>query len=468
MRPPRLIGSGSPPAAAGRLAVILGTAAAHGLRLAWRCRSAQARAEGGGGAALAGAALADLFERLGPTFIKVGQVLSARPDLLPAGVAGPLARLQDRVAPLYPGGAERVVRESLGRAAGAFRRFDPVPVAAASVAQVHRAELQDGRVVAVKVRRPDAVRLIDRDLRLLGAAARLAGRLPALRSAPLEEMVADIGSAIREQLDFVREAENNRRFRVHFAGVDLVQFPRLVDELCGDAVVTMEFLDGLERVDADGLPADRRRDVALAGLRALYRMIFVHGFVHADMHPGNVFLGRWGEFIILDTGLVARLAPDDRSDFAEFFFGIVENDGPRCARIVLENASYVAPWCDRAGFEAGITGLVARYSALRSRDFEIAGFVAGLIGLQRQYGVRGATAFMTTVLAMVVFEGICKRLHPECDFQAEARGYLVEARYHGACGPVRSPAEGSLMAWQPVQDRGMTDARIRSNMGIKT
>jgi ubiquinone biosynthesis protein len=383
-----------------------------------------------------GESLARLCEGLGPTFIKVGQILSSRPDLLPDGVGPPLLRLQDQIAPFDGGQIPKIIEAAFGRSLDElFDSFDLAPVASASIAQVHRARLKDGREVAVKIRRPGISRVVNNDIRILELISKASSRLPGMRAVPLVDLVGDIQLPIRQQLDFHLEAANNRRFREAFARSEHIKIPELVDHLCTEDVLTMEYLDHLRRTDSPHLTVDERKTAALAGLRALYKMIFIDGLIHADMHPGNVFIREFGEFVILDTGLVANLDEKDRRDFVDFFFGLVNNESRECARIILGNASYRARNCDVAGFEAAMTELIARHSALKSHEFEVALFVYQLIDIQRRFRIRGSTKFMMTILSMVVFDGICKRLYPQCDFQKESRAFLITARYKASKDP---------------------------------
>jgi ubiquinone biosynthesis protein len=225
------------------------------------------------------------------------------------------------------------------------------------------------------------------------------------------------------------EAANNRRLRKEFARTEHIRLPALVDDLCTENVLTMEYLDHLQRTDRNCLSASECKTAALAGLRALYKMIFIDGFVHADMHPGNVYVREWGEFVMLDTGLVAVLDEANQRDFVDFFFGLINNEGRECARIIYENASYRAKHCDREAFDAAMVQLIARHSALKCHEFEVAQFVYELMEEQRRFKIRGSTKFMMTILSMVVYDGICKQLYPLCDFQNEARGFLITARY---------------------------------------
>lgn len=413
-----------------RLLVVVARVLLFGVRLGVRALAARFGRRRRSAGALLGEELCALCEALGPTFIKLGQIVSTRPDLLPPAVVGPLARLQDDVAPFDAADLPAILEEELGRPTEElFDALDIEPVAAASIAQVHRARLLDGRDVALKVRRPGIVEQVTCDLHVVGTLTRALAKLPPMRVVPLVELAEELGGPIRQQLDLEREAQSLRRFREHFRGVEHITMPVLVDELCTERVLTMEYLDGLEKVTSGRFSESERRTAALAGLRALYKMIFLDGFIHADLHPGNVFLRQWGELVVLDMGLVAELTDDDLQDFVDFFFGLINDQGEVCARIVWDTALYREPNADRAAFTAAICDLVAEHSRLKSHEFEVASFVYDLIEIQRRSGLRGSTKFIMTVLSMVVFDGICKQLYPECDFQGEARGFLIMAKY---------------------------------------
>lgn len=381
-------------------------------------------------AQLFGESLATFCEALGPAFIKCGQILSSRPDLLPAGVGAPLRRLQNQIAPFDGARVPQIIEAAFERPLHElFDAFDLEPIASASIAQVHRARLKDGREVAVKVRRPGVSRVVNNDMRILRFIAKALSSLPGMKAVPLPELVDEFVGPIAQQLDFRLEAANNRRFREEFGRTERIRLPALVEDLCTEDVLTMEYLDRLQRTDFNSLSASERKTAALAGLRALYKMIFIDGFVHADMHPGNVYVREWGEFVILDTGLVAILDDDNQKDFVDFFFGLINNEGRECARIIIENASYRAKNLDLKAFDAAMVELIARHSALKCHEFEVADFVYQLMELQRRFKIRGSTKFMMTILSMVVYDGICKQLYPLCDFQTEARPFLITARY---------------------------------------
>jgi ubiquinone biosynthesis protein len=406
-------------------------------------------------AQLLGESLATFCEALGPAFIKAGQILSSRPDLLPAGVGAPLRRLQNQIASFDGARTPKIIETAFERPLDdLFDSFDLKPIASASIAQVHRARLKDGREVAVKVRRPGVSRVVNDDMRILRFVAKALSTLPGMSAVPLPELVDEFVGPIKQQLDFHLEAANNQRFREEFALTEHIRLPALVEDLCTENVLTMEYLDHLQRTDFNSLSARERQTAALAGLRALYKMIFIDGFIHADMHPGNVFIREWGEFVILDTGLVASLDEADQRDFVDFFFGLINNEGRECARIIYENASYRAENCDLKAFEAAMVELIGRHSALKSHEFEVAHLVYQLIETQRRFKIRGSTKFMMTILSMVVFDGICKQLYPQCDFQSEARGFLISARYR------RKPAPKNSQ-WQLDRSMAMPKSNVQ-------
>lgn len=370
-----------------------------------------------------------LLEALGPTFIKGGQLLSTRADLLPPPVIQSLRRLQDQVYPVSARRIRRELRRGLGERVAGLRDFQLTPIATGSIAQVHVARLDDGRTVAVKIRRPGVAAVVRRDARLFRLAVRLIARLPPCRSMPVVSLVEEIIGPLVEQIDFRIEADNNRRLRRSFAFAERVRIPALVEGLCSESVLTLEYVADLQRVTSPRLTMQERADAALAGLRALYRMIFVDGFVHADMHDSNIFVREWGELVILDTGFVARLTPAVRRDFVDFFFGLANGRGDDCARIIMRGASALGAGFDETGFRSDVRSLVGAQADRSSSEFELSKFVADLFVVQRKWQVRGSTAFIMTVVAMLVFEGICKQLYPACDFQREARGFLVIGRY---------------------------------------
>ncbi len=276
-----------------------------------------------------GRALVGFATRLGATFIKVGQIASTRSDLLAEPLRRELATLQDRVPPYPFHEVQRTIESELGQPLEAiYERFEPCPVAAASVAQVHRAVLRGSdQWVAVKVRRPDIVEKVRLDRSILLFLGRTLERLvPSLRLISLEGAVRSFCEAVEQQIHLSNEAAHNRRFRQNFADETEVRFPQLFPAACSDAVLTMEFVEGVHEseLEATGIQVQR---VVAAGMRAVCRMIFLHGFVHADLHPGNLRFTPPGSIVLLDLGLVGILDDVDRLTTARLLFAFATGDG---------------------------------------------------------------------------------------------------------------------------------------------
>jgi ubiquinone biosynthesis protein len=231
--------------------------------------------------------------------------------------------------------------------------------------------------------------------------------------------------AIEQQLDLRIEAENNRHFRANLASESQVQIPALIDAYCTEAILVMEFIPDLVRIDELDWSQEEYQESLLTGLRALYAMIFLHGFIHCDMHPGNFFLRRGGKVVILDTGFIARFVEEDRRYFARFFMGIATNAGKDCARILCETASRQASYFDREGFDQAVVDLIKSTAGSRAAEFQVATFAFHIFDIQRRFGLRGSTNFTMAILSLLIFEGIAKQLYPQLDFQGVARSFVL-------------------------------------------
>jgi ubiquinone biosynthesis protein len=380
--------------------------------------------------------LARTLERLGPTYVKLGQLLATRRDLLPAEAVTHLERLQDRLEPAPFATLPWLFREELGvELDDVFAALDPDPIASASIACVYRGVLRDGTEVAVKARRPDVARRIELDLRLIRGGARIAARLPGLpglRGLPVLAALDEFGACLRRQVDLGLEADANRRIRAALVDEPDVLVPALVERYCSESLLTMELLP-VERGRRD----PSRRPALLAALRALYRMIFVEGFVHCDLHGANLFLLPDGRAAMVDFGFTAELPTEARLQFAEFFLAMAMNDGARCTRITLDTAAYVPPQLDYRVLEAEVSALVARAAGAAVDDFRVADFVLGLFEIQRRHRIVGTTAFTMAIVSLLVFEGMAKEVAGDLDFGREAVPFVLRAL---ASGPASADA----------------------------
>jgi ubiquinone biosynthesis protein len=268
--------------------------------------------------------LREVLEELGPTFVKFGQLLSTRPDIVPPDIIAELRPLQDDVRPFPFEQAERVIEEDLGNSIERlFVDFDPMPVAAASIGQVHRATLPNGRPVAVKVQRPDAARQIEADLVLLYQAAKLVKeRVQALAFVDARALVDEFARQIRQELDYRLEGRNAQTFHRNFAGDPHVHVPRVYWTYTRTRVLTLEWLHGTQLADVDalGLTLEERRDLAYLTVETWMTMIFRHGFFHGDPHPANVLvMEEAGTIGLVDFGSAGKLSDDDMTKLTRLF-----------------------------------------------------------------------------------------------------------------------------------------------------
>ena len=275
--------------------------------------------------------LREVLDELGPTFVKFGQLLSTRPDVVPPDIVVELRALQDDVRPFPFEQAERVIEEELGNSLERlFLDFDPMPVAAASIGQVHRATLPNGRSVAVKVQRPDAARQIEADLLLLYQAAKLVKeRVRALDFVDARAVIDEFARQIRQELDYRLEGRNAQTFHRNFAGNSHVHVPKVYWTYTRARVLTLEWLDGTQLADVDtlDLTLEERRDLAYLATETWMTMIFRHGFFHADPHPANILvMEEAGSIGLVDFGSAGKLSDDDMTKLTRLFIDAAEEN----------------------------------------------------------------------------------------------------------------------------------------------
>lgn len=280
-------------------------------------------------------------EELGPAFVKLGQLLSARPDLVPHEILLDLRRLQDRVKPLPFAALRPVLAAGLGREPSeVFQELDEEAVAAASLAQVYFGRLPSGEAVAVKVQKPDLRRRLEIDLDLARRlTARVQAHVPALRAIDLAGALEELRADILRELDFRQEAGNQQFFNLRLPGGGAVFAPRVFRELCSENVLVMERVDGCSAAEVDSLPRVERKRLAAAGADSLLRQVFLAGFFHGDPHPGNLLVTNDGRLCFLDWGLVGHLTPRLRLALAEFWEAAVARDAEGVVRVAMELAA---------------------------------------------------------------------------------------------------------------------------------
>ncbi|WP_152512937.1 AarF/ABC1/UbiB kinase family protein [Desulfovibrio sp. X2] len=357
------------------------------------------------------------FEDLGPTFVKIGQILALRPDLIPLDLCDELKLLQEQVRrePF------EVVRQAVERTYGrpleeVFSSFDTEPVASASLSQVHRAVLADnGREVAVKVRRPGAAATIEADLDIMATLASIVHeRVASLQNVNLPQVVVEVRKSLRREIDFVSEARHIIIFRRLFANDDAVTAPRVEEEWTRPQVLVMEFLRGTRLEDYQGDEEERDR-IARAGLRCVVSQMLEHGFFHADPHPGNVRILPDGRLCYFDWGMVGRLNDEMRQALVDYIIGIVKGDARRIARTALEMAERVPPLLDMHRFVTDILWVLDKLRAPVGRGPDFGRFLLDMAQTCAGHGIRLRSDYILMGRALVSTEACGRIVKPDFD-----------------------------------------------------
>jgi ubiquinone biosynthesis protein len=381
-----------------------------------------------------GVRLRRTLDDLGPTFVKFGQLLSTRSDILPEGVLSELQKLQDTVRPMPAGAARAIVERELGTSLEeVFERFDEVPLGSASIGQVHRAVLWGGEVVAVKVQRPEAPGRVESDLELMREFAGFLDRRFGRRIfIDVRGLVAEFETVIRRELDYTAEAANARRFEINFSETPVV-IPKVYLEISTSRVLTLQHIEGTRFRDIRPLllaPSERRR-VASMGADAIFKMAFEDGFFHGDPHPGNLILTPEGDLALLDFGMVGYMSRGDIEALSRLFIAVVQRDGAAALR-GLEALGVRYAHEVRGDLVRDLREFLNKYSGLSVGEVTLGQALSELIALARRYQLRVPPVFPLLTKALVTAEGLARAIDPTINVYEVARPYarrLLTQRY---------------------------------------
>ena len=368
--------------------------------------------------------LAADLERLGPAFIKLGQLLSTRADLLPPAYLEALSRLQDSVEPFSFADVERVIQEDFGlRISKGFAEFDAEPLAAASLGQVHRATLRDGRDVAVKIQRPNIRAGLTQDL---AAMEDIAGFLDRHTSAGRQfeflEMVREFRRTLAQELDYRREAQNLIRLADNLSSFTRIVIPRPVSDYSSARVLTMSFIRGRKITDITPLVRQDIDGMTLAKelFRAYLHQIIIDGFFHADPHPGNVFMTDDGRIALVDLGMVSRLSPARQDQLLKLLLAISEGNGDRAATLALQ-VGQAHDDLDEPGLRRHVQELVSGYQDLSLERLQIGRVVLEISGAAGQHGIRLPSELTMLGKTLLNLDQVGRTLAPDFDVNAALR-----------------------------------------------
>ncbi|MBN8442010.1 MAG: ubiquinone biosynthesis regulatory protein kinase UbiB [Thauera sp.] len=374
-----------------------------------------------------GVRLRRALESLGPIFVKFGQMLSTRRDLLPPDLADELALLQDRVPPFPTAQALALLEDFYGKPVDAvFNNFERTPVASASVAQVHFAELPDGTEVAVKVLRPGIERVIEHDLALLEVAAILLEKIwPEGRRLKPREVVAEFSKYLHDELDLMREASNCSQLRRNFTDSKLLIVPEVYWDWCGSKVMVMERMYGVPISQTAVLRAQGTDLAALsrAGVEIFFTQVFRDGFFHADMHPGNIFVHGDGRYIALDFGIMGTLNEVDKNYLAQNFLAFFKRDYNRVAMAHIE-AGWVPAHTRVDEFEAAIRTVCEPIFDRPLKEISFGKTLLRLFQTARRFEMEVQPQLVLLQKTLLNIEGLGRQLDPDLDLWKTAKPFL--------------------------------------------
>ncbi len=375
-----------------------------------------------------------VLEDLGPTFAKLGQVLSTRPDLLPTAFITEFKKLQDHVAPISFREVSAQIAIALGQSPEQiFSVIESAPIASASIGQVHKAVLRDtGDAVVVKVQRPAIRSRIESDLDILYLLARLIERnIPEARMYSPVGIIEEFDNAIHRELDYTIEAQNIIRFHNNFKHDDTVYVPKVYRELSTRNVLVIEYIDG-EKISDLIRTAEEKHTIARNGFRSMLKQVFIDGFFHGDPHPGNLFVTASNEIVFLDFGMMGRLDEEMRDELADLLIAVINQDVSRIAQI-LAQLGIGTDDINMRVFRNDIADILDRYYGVALQEIDLSKVMREMMEIALKHNVRVPSDYTLMLKALLTIESIGRQLDPGLNAVQEAKplvGQLLKERWN--------------------------------------
>jgi ubiquinone biosynthesis protein len=370
-----------------------------------------------------------VLEELGPTFIKFGQIMSNRPDILPKELIKELEKLQDTVLPFPASKAKEVIEKELGKnVESLFKNFDLASIASASIAQVHAAiifEDDEDKEVVIKVQRPDIIEKIETDIEIMLNLARIAEKhIPGARLINLVDTVKEFERIIKKELDFSIEALYMQRFTDNFRGEKDIYVPKVYKEFSTSKVLTMEHVNGIKvsKVDEIRETGLDTKIIAHRITQLMLKQVFIHGFFHADPHPGNIIVLEDGKICFLDFGMMGVLHPKEKNYLSNIILGIVNQDSSRIVKTVLQFSGKIGIE-DQEELEYQISDLVDRYAYLPLKDIKLANLTNEMMDIIFRFKLKMPSNLYPLSKAVLHIEHIARELDPNFDLMHELKPF---------------------------------------------
>lgn len=366
-----------------------------------------------------------VFQDLGPTFIKLGQILSCRPDLIPNEYVNEFKKLQDNVAPFPFSEAKKIIQTELKtNISEIFSEFDEVPIGSASIGQVYKATLKNGIKVVVKVQRPNIEDIIKCDLDILkNLVSALERRFDWISEYNLLGIVDEFEKAIKKELDYSNELRNGIKFKNIFKSFSDVIIPTFYREYSTKKVLTMEYIEGVKLANLEGLQNINKKHIANVAINTALIMIFEAGFFHADPHPGNIFIVDGNKLALLDVGLVGVIDEVMRFKLAELCAAIVEKDIDEICRLVLHLSSRSGN-VEKNHLRRDIAELVEKIDCVPLEEIRFSEVLSDMFNISSQNNLVIPTEFFLLAKSLITVEGIAKQLDPQLDIQTAITPYI--------------------------------------------